>query len=214
MNAILISIIGSAIILDKYAAGEFGISQPIISCTIIGAFFGDVLTGIFLGAVLQMIFLGGLPIGRDIPPDGQGAGIIGGSAFFLLERLNSTGHSLFLAILLALLGSIVGGILEIITRRYNEKLYHMFMRKKHWLYPCHLFGLFTAFIRGLCIFLPICIFCSLINLPVQFPQMSRELLIIIAIGMGFANALYLFVKKATIIYTILGGLCGLALLVF
>lgn len=213
MNVILISIIGSAIILDKYAFGEFGISQPIVSGAIIGAFFGDIYMGIFLGAVLQLVFLGGLPIGRDIPPDGQAAGIIGCGAYFLLRTSNSSGHSLLLATIFAFLGAIISGVMEIYTRRYNEQLYHMFMRNEACLRACHLFGLVTAFLRGLGILLPIFIISSIISIPTGLPQMSRDLLMIIGIGLGIANAIYLFMKKSTIIYVILGGLCGLALLV-
>lgn len=214
MNVIIISVIGSLIILDKYAFGEFGISQPIVSGTIIGAIFGDINTGIFLGAMLQLIFLGGLPIGRDIPPDGQAAGIIGSCSYFLLRASNSSGHSLALAIMFALLGAIIGGALEIYTRRYNEKLYHIFMRKDKLLHLCHLLGLVTAFTRGLIIFLPVSIISSIIIVPDGFPQLTRELFLIIAVAIGIANAIYLFMKKSKIGYMILGGLCGLALLVF
>ncbi len=214
MNVILISILGSIVILDKYAFGEFGISQPIISGTIIGAVFGDIQTGIFLGAVLQLIFLGGLPIGRDIPPDGQAGGIIGCGVYFLSVMSNSPGHSLFLAAVFALLGAIVGGAMEIYTRHYNEKLYCRYREKEHSLYTFHFFGLATAFLRGFCIFLPLFAIVSVITVPATFPQMSRELLLIIGISMGFANAVYLFIKKSTILYVLLGGLCGLALIVF
>lgn len=213
MNAILLSIIGAAILLDKYAFGEFGISQPIVSGTIIGALFGDIHTGIFLGAIFQLIFLGGLPIGRDIPPDGQAAGVIGCGSYFLLGTSNSAEYSLFLAVIFALLGAIIGGVLEIHTRRYNEKLHHIFMRKEHYLYLCHLSGLVTAFMRTLCIFLPIFILSNIITIPAVFPQMSREILLIIGISIGLANAIFLFIRRTTIIYMVLGGLCGLALLV-
>ncbi|MCK4672440.1 PTS sugar transporter subunit IIC [candidate division WOR-3 bacterium] len=213
MSVILISIIGSAILLDKYAFGEFGISQPIISGTIIGALFGDIQTGIFLGAIFQLIFLGGLPIGRNIPPDGQAAGVIGCGSYFLLGTANSSEHSLFLATIFALLGAIIGGVLDIYTRQYNEKLNHMFMRKEHYLYLCHLSGLVTAFMRTLCVFLPFFILSSIITIPAGFPQMNREILMIIGISIGLANAIYLFIRKTTIIYMVLGGLCGLALLV-
>jgi len=214
MNAIIISIIGAAIILDKYAIGEFGISQPILSGTIIGALFGNIQTGIFLGAMFQLIFLAGLPIGRDIPPDGQAAGIIGCSSYFLLKTSNTAGHALLLAIIFALLGAIVGGILEIVTRRYNEKLYHIFMRRRNSLSICHLAGLLTAFLRGLFLFLCIFAIASTISVPSQFPQISRELFMVISVSIGLANTFYLFIKRSTAIYVILGGLCGLALLAF
>lgn len=214
MSVVLISLIGAVIILDKYAFGEFGISQPVISGTIIGALFGDIYTGIFLGAIIQLIFLGGLPIGRDIPPDGQAAGIIGCGSYFLLRFGNSLEHTLFLATVLALLGGIVGGVMEMYTRRFNEKFFHHFLKRKNCLYVCHLAGLATAFLRGFCLFLPIFILASSIKIPALLPQLTKELLTIIGISIGLANGIYLFVKKTTIVYTILGALCGLALVVF
>ncbi len=145
MNFILLSVIGSVIILDKYAFGEFGISQPIIAGAIIGALFGDLQTGIFIGAMLQLIFLVGLPIGRDIPPDGQAAGVIGTGSYFLLRVANHAGHALCLALILALISAIIGGALETFVRRHNEKLYHLFMKKQKILYLYHFFGFIPAF---------------------------------------------------------------------
>jgi mannose/fructose/N-acetylgalactosamine-specific phosphotransferase system component IIC len=172
MNFILLSVIGSGIILDKYAFGEFGISQPIIAGAIIGTLFGDLQTGIFIGAILQLIFLVGLPIGRDIPPDGQ------------------------------------------FVRRRNEKLYHLFMKEQKRLYLYHLVGLIPAFLRSFCLVLPIFLLANYIRIPAQFPQLNKELLIIIGLSLGFANSIYLFLKKTTVVYVLVGALCGLALLVF
>jgi mannose/fructose/N-acetylgalactosamine-specific phosphotransferase system component IIC len=214
MNAILLSLLGALIILDKYALGEFGISQPIITGTIIGAIFGDVWFGIFLGAMIQLVFLGGLPIGRDIPPDGQAAGIITAGSYFLLRNGNSLGHSLFLAVLLGLAGGIIGGVLEVYARRFNEKLYVRFMGHEECLYICHTTGLATAFIRGLCLFLPLFVLSALLVVPDVCPQITKDTLTIIGISIGLANSFYLFVKVKTTFYLLIGGLCGLALAVF
>ncbi|UCG90958.1 MAG: PTS sugar transporter subunit IIC [candidate division WOR-3 bacterium] len=214
MNLFVLSLIGAVIILDKYAFGEFGISQPVVSGMIIGALFGDLASGIFLGAMLQLIFLGGLPIGRVIPPDGQAAGIIGCGSYFFIRPFNAAGHALFVAFVLALLGAIIGGIMELYTRRFNEKLSHLIMRKENCLSVCHLAGLVTAFLRGFFLFLPIFIVASSISIPALFPELSRESATIICVSIGLANGIYLFVKKTTIVYTIIGALCGLALTVF
>lgn len=214
MSAILISIIGAVILLDKYAFGEFGISQPLVTGVIIGALFGDIKMGIFLGAMLQLVFLGGLPIGRDIPPDGQLAGIIGSGAFFLLRTANLSGHALLIAVLFALLAAVVGGTLDIFARHFNTKLFYIFLKKKNQLSTYHLLGLATAFIRGLCIFLPFFILASIIIVPTQFPRMSQDLFAVICLSLGLANAVYLFVKKSTVVYAIVGGLCGLVWVVF
>jgi D-glucosaminate-specific PTS system IIC component len=213
-GAVLLSLLGALVLLDKYALGEFGLSQPIITGTIIGAIFGDVWFGIFLGAMIQLIFLGGLPIGRDIPPDGQAAGIITAGSYFLLRGSNSMGHSLFLAVVFGLAGGIIGGALDIYARKFNERLYRRFMHHEECLYICHTTGLVTAFVRGLCVFIPLFVISSLINIPDVFPQIGHSTLMVIGISMGLANSFYLFMKVKTIIYLLIGGLCGLALAVF
>ena len=171
-------------------------------------------TGIFIGAMIQLIFLVGLPIGRDIPPDGQAAGVIGTGSYFLLRVANHAGHALCLALILALISAIIGGALETFVRRHNEKLYHLFMKKQKNLYLYHLFGFIPAFLRSFCLILPIFILANYITIPAQFPQLNKELLTIIGLSVGFANSIYLFLKKTTVVYIITGALCGLALLVF
>jgi mannose/fructose/N-acetylgalactosamine-specific phosphotransferase system component IIC len=214
MNPVILSAISAVIILDKYSFGEFGISQPIVTGAIIGALCGNIQAGIFIGSMLQLIFLGGLPIGRDIPPDGQAAGLIGTGSYFLLRTANPSGQSLSLAIVMALIGAIAAGAIDILVRRVHERFYRIFIKNEHKLSICHLLGLVTGFIRGLVIFLPIFILSTLITLPQWFPYLNRDLLIIVSISIGMANALYLFVKKSKIVYVIIGGLCGLALVVF
>lgn len=214
MYALLLSLLGAVIILDKYALGEFGFSQPIITGTIIGAIFGDVWFGIFLGAMIQLVFLGGLPIGRDIPPDGQAAGIIAAGSYFLLRGANSLGHSLFVALVFGLAGGIIGGVMEIYARRFNEKLYQRFIHHEECLYICHTTGLATAFIRGLCLFLPLYMISSLIAIPAVFPEITQDTLAIIGVSIGLANSFYLFVKVKTMVYLLIGGICGLVLAVF
>jgi mannose/fructose/N-acetylgalactosamine-specific phosphotransferase system component IIC len=214
MTALLLTFLGSFLALDKYALGEFGISQPLISGTIIGAICGDIGTGILLGAIFQLICLGGLPIGREIPPDAQSAGIVGCGTYFLLAASNSHGHALLVATLFAFLASILGGTTDIVLRHINDRLYERFSRNEKRLYASHFLGLATSFVRAFAIYLPPFLIASLIKLPSHFPQLSQELFIIIGISMGVANASYLFIKKSAIIYTIAGALCGLALLVF
>jgi mannose/fructose/N-acetylgalactosamine-specific phosphotransferase system component IIC len=214
MIVALLTILGSLIMLDKYAFGEFGISQPLITGTIIGGICGDIYTGIYLGAMFQLIFLGGLPIGRDIPPDGQTAGIIGTGSYFLLRNLNADGHALFVAVLIALLAAIIGGAFDVFARRFNERLYHCYMQGTRSLYLCHLSGLATAFIRSLCLLLPVFVVMHSLMIPKVFPQLSRDLVLIGALSIGIAHALFLFIKKSKVVYVIIGGICGLVLLVF
>ena len=205
--------LGSALILDKYAFGEFGISLPVVAGLLIGAVNGDMRQGVFFGGVFQLIFLGGLPIGRDIPPDSQGAGIVACGSFFIMRSGNTLEGAIFLAAFFGLIAGIVGGALEIWFRRYNEKLYYQFMRRENRLALYHFLGLLTAFFRGVVLFLPFFFIAGVITLPVVFPTFTKDLLMIIGVSMGLANAIYLFAKRRTIVYVLIGGLCALALFV-
>jgi mannose/fructose/N-acetylgalactosamine-specific phosphotransferase system component IIC len=209
MIIVLLSLTAALILLDKYAFGEFGISQPLIAGTILGALFGNLEAGIFIGAMLQLIFLAGLPIGREIPPDGQSGGIIGVGSYLLLRASNAPGHALLAAVLFALIGALIGGQMEIVTRRFNEKMYRGFLRSQTCLARCHLLGILTAFIRGLAVVIPFFVISYLVTIPPSLPTLDRSLLMTISISIGFANGLYLFFKRSKIIYIIAGVLCGL-----
>lgn len=209
---VFLTLVSSCLILDKYAFGEFGFSQPLIAGTIIGALCGDMRQGILIGSVFQLIFLGGLPIGRDIPPDGPGGSLIATGIYFLLRSDYPPAEALTTAVLLGLVASLVGGALEITVRRQNEKLYHLFVRQENRFTVVHLAGLATAFIRGLLLFFPFFGVAALFR-PAGLPSVRPELILIIAQSAGLANVLYLFVKKKTYVYALIGGLCGLALFV-
>ncbi len=209
---VFLTIVSSCLILDKYAFGEFGFSQPLIAGTIIGALCGDMRQGILIGSVFQLIFLGGLPIGRDIPPDGPGGGLVATGVYFLLRPDYSHAGALTAAVLLGLVASLAGGALEIAVRRQNEKLYHVFVRQENRFAFVHLAGVATAFIRGLLLFSPFFCAAALFRSP-DLPSVRPELILIIAQSVGLANAIYLFIKKKTFVYTLIGGLCGLALFV-
>ncbi len=209
MIIVLLCFTGASILLDKYAFGEFGISQPLIAGTILGALFGNLDAGIFIGAMLQLIFLAGLPIGREVPPDGQSGGIIGVGSYLLLQISNAEGHALLVAILFALAGALIGGRLEIVSRRFNEKMYRRFLKTGEHLVRCHLLGTLTAFLRGFCVVLPFFALSYFITIPPALPTMSRSLLMTISISVGCANGLYLFFNKSKIIYIAVGVLCGL-----
>ena len=104
--------------------------------------------------------------------------------------------------------------METYARRFNEKLYNRFVHHEECLYICHTTGLATAFVRGLCLFLPLYIISSLLVVPHAFPQITQDTLAIIGVSIGLANSFYLFVKVKTIFYLLIGGICGLVLAVF
>ncbi len=61
------------------SGGFFGIAQPIVACTIMGALFGDVQSGVLVGVALQALYLGVIQPGGALPSDKGFATFIGGS---------------------------------------------------------------------------------------------------------------------------------------
>lgn len=204
-----LSALGAIILLDKYAIGESGISQPIIAGTIIGALCGDIRTGIFIGALFQMIFLANLPIGRDVPPDAQAAGIAGAGSFFILKQINQVEPSFIIIILVGILASILGSALDISIRHINERLYYQFLRNQASLSFCHLSGTLTAFLRGIILFLPLFAIVGLLRFPLIKASVNKEILMLIVVGLCIANGIYLYGKKNSFIFFIIGVLCTL-----
>jgi mannose/fructose/N-acetylgalactosamine-specific phosphotransferase system component IIC len=64
-----IALVGGIIGLDRTAAGQFMISQPIVAGPLTGWLLGDPTAGIIIGAVLELIWVLDLPVGTFVPAD-------------------------------------------------------------------------------------------------------------------------------------------------
>jgi PTS system mannose-specific IIC component len=64
-----IAVAGGIIGLDRTAAGQFMISQPIIAAPITGWLLGDSLTGMIIGSVLELLWVLDMPVGTFVPAD-------------------------------------------------------------------------------------------------------------------------------------------------
>ncbi|MEO0184813.1 MAG: PTS sugar transporter subunit IIC [candidate division WOR-3 bacterium] len=210
---LLLTLFGALILLDKYAVGEFGISQPIIAGTIIGLLCGDLRTGIFIGALFQMIFLANLPIGRDVPPDAQAAGIVGCGSYFIIKQVNQAEPNLVIVFLIGMLGAVLGSALDTLVRKLNERLYYQFLRDKSCLFLCHFTGIFTSFLRGVILLLPIFVIVSVLRFDIITSSFSKEFLMIVMVALGIANGIYLFLRKQCFYFFVIGVLCALVFFV-
>jgi mannose/fructose/N-acetylgalactosamine-specific phosphotransferase system component IIC len=70
----VVSILGVALLcgiigLDRTAAGQFMISQPIVAGPLTGWLLGDVTAGAVIGATLELIWVLDLPVGTFVPAD-------------------------------------------------------------------------------------------------------------------------------------------------
>ncbi len=64
-----VALAGGLIGLDRTAAGQFMISQPIVAGPIAGSLLGDAAAGLVIGAVLELIWVLDMPIGTFVPAD-------------------------------------------------------------------------------------------------------------------------------------------------
>jgi mannose/fructose/N-acetylgalactosamine-specific phosphotransferase system component IIC len=64
-----VALVGGIIGLDRTAAGQFMISQPIVAGPLTGWMLGDSAAGLVIGAVLELIWVLDMPIGTFVPAD-------------------------------------------------------------------------------------------------------------------------------------------------
>jgi len=62
-----VALVGGLIGLDRTAAGQFMISQPIVAAPLAGWLLGDVTAGLIIGAMLELIWVLDMPIGSFVP---------------------------------------------------------------------------------------------------------------------------------------------------
>jgi len=63
---ITIAVLGALVALDTTVAGQFMVSQPLISATLAGYLFGDMESGMYIGAIMQLMWLKLIPAGGSI----------------------------------------------------------------------------------------------------------------------------------------------------
>ncbi len=62
-----IALVGSILGLDRTAAGQFMVSQPIVAGPITGWMLGDPAAGLAIGAILELLWVLDLPVGTFVP---------------------------------------------------------------------------------------------------------------------------------------------------
>jgi mannose/fructose/N-acetylgalactosamine-specific phosphotransferase system component IIC len=208
MLVLSLTLIGSLLLLDKYALGEFGFSQPIIACPVIGLIFGSPEAGLMLGIMVQLLFFSNLPIGRSIPPDSQAGGILGVSSFILLRDAVPPENLMTFSLLLAIVGSVLATYPDILVRRISNHLYQHFMHDQTRCRALHMLGLGLVFMRGVIFFAVMLVLVWAFQAAAWHFRIDRVVLVMVALAVGTANAVYLFYKRKYVPFLIAGGLIG------
>lgn len=65
LNAVVVGLIAVFARIDSRMLGRLNFERPLITCTLVGLFLGDVKTGLAVGASMEMVNLGFMSIGAS-----------------------------------------------------------------------------------------------------------------------------------------------------
>jgi PTS system mannose-specific IIC component len=126
LENITIGLVGSLLVLDTTVAFQFLISQPLIACTVLGWFLGDIRLGLEVGFYIQLIWLSSMPVGAAIIPEGNVASIVVTALVLRYIPVYDLYYTvILLAIIYGILVSYLGGQLTVLYRKSN-----MFLLRK------------------------------------------------------------------------------------
>jgi len=208
--SLVLALFGATLLLDKWSFGEFGLSQPIVACSLIGLACHDYRTGLFLGTALQLIWIEALPLGSGKPLDYQAAGVVGATSYFFARKLYSLqplntwplaqNRVLFLSIILAALATIVGQFTDDRVKKFNSLNYRwgITARSPLVMSAAHLSALLTQYLR---VMLVIAFFFTALYAVRPFisrlPDFTRAELLFLPLAIGIAGLADLFLLVST-----------------
>lgn len=132
-GAILVSVAGGVLSLDRTAAFQVMVSRPIVAAPVIGFILGHPEWGLIVGAALELLLIGDLPVGRYVPVHETSlSALVTGIVVMALESMGAPdGYAglksemtvLPLATLVALPAGRVFQKADVMTRKMNARLF-------------------------------------------------------------------------------------------
>lgn len=152
---LIITLFGGIVMLDTTACWQIMISQPLVSCTLLGWMFGNTEMGLLMGILMQTPWLLEAPVGGTKISEGNlGSLLAAGIAIhFVNHSITASNIALVFAILWGLLVSVLGWKFVESMRRSNVRLSYLAdkaatkvnLSRITWL---HLIGILYAFWIG------------------------------------------------------------------
>jgi PTS system mannose-specific IIC component len=113
---------GGLLGLDRTAAGQFMVSQPIVAGPFIGWLLGDAAAGLVIGAVLELIWVLDMPVGTFVPADST-IGAISATAIAALCGRGSASLDLIGFSILLTTGMVpITMMVDVAVRKNNSRL--------------------------------------------------------------------------------------------
>jgi len=125
-EVLLISFIGGLVSIDTASGWQVMISQPVVSCPVIGYFFGFPALGLLMGILLELPWLINVPLGGVHGAEGNLGAIVAAALSFYLKSHMVNGENII--VIIAIMYSLVvarAGIYSVeLMRRANLRLIH------------------------------------------------------------------------------------------
>ena len=221
-------LMAGVVAMDTTSGPQFLVSEPIVSCSVLGLLFGNPEAGLMLGILFQLLWLGYLPLGGEHFTDNNMAAFISTASLFSAADIFGFESFEFKAALIPVMlyGVFIGIIglhIKNFERRLNgiqsEKLLTGFERGENpLLMRRHFTGICNAFIKGILmalVFVPIgVLLCRTVRFlpPLLFDSMSMALILIW--GTVAASAVLFYWIKGRTGSIIAGSLGGVLWIVF
>ncbi len=224
----VIIFLAGIVAMDTTAGPQLLISEPIVTCTVLGLLFGVPEQGIMLGILFQLLWLGYLPLGAVIFTDNNMAAFVATASLLLSTRLYEPSdmavHAAYIPALI--IGTVVGVIglhMRNFERRMNDKRTDSLITRFETgetpsIQASIAAGLFTAFCKGVVmalIFIPVGTICC--GVVYSFPErvvQSLDHASAIIWGTAAASAIFFFWAKGKRRFLLLGSLGGFAWYLF
>ncbi len=154
-----VAALGGLIGLDRTAAGQFMISQPIVAGPLTGWLLGDAAAGLIIGASLELIWVLDLPVGTFVPADAT-VGAVSATAIAALGGKGGAGPDLIgFSVLLTTAMVPVTMFIDRIVRERNSRLVDAALSRVQdeaggrGLSRAHLTGLVIFFLKSFVLYL-------------------------------------------------------------
>jgi mannose/fructose/N-acetylgalactosamine-specific phosphotransferase system component IIC len=165
--------------------------------------------GLALGAALQLVWVAALPLGKSRPLDYQAAGVAAILGYKAIAPSGAgEGRVLFLALCLAVVGAVLGEVLDSVHKRLNNKLFAagVAAASPSGTVGCHLAGVGTAWVRGFVVaglVTGLALYAA--RLAPGLPEFSRAEVLGVTLAIGVAGAVRMFVSVKRVPWFAAGG---------
>ena len=220
----IIALLGALVVLDTTAAGQFMISQPIVSAALAGFLLGELESAVYVGAIMQVMWLKLVPAGGTIFLNGNLGTIIAVSVLALCSPVfpYSTEGLQFTVILYGIVTSYVFGYFTYRKRLFNQILItyaHKALEENSLVrfQLCHFAGVVITGIAGSILVLGFSLVGTWIiqNLPnLYFTAMESYFTygLFAFLGIGLGTTFSMVWQKEFWYYTVIGVFAGIIIL--